>query len=692
MKRLLSVLLAIVVGLVVGELAAAMRDHWGFPHYNGYVADPVLGVRLQPDFDTVLAFKDNPPGAIHVNHQGYRGADWPEGRTGEIAVIGDSQVFGLGVGNDETTPARLERALVKPVLNLGVPTYGPDEYLALIDEIAPRKPALIVLAINFANDLFELGAPNRGRHVVLDGWAVRGDTAPTTLPFPGRSWLFQRSHLVFAARELLHRPTQVEGAIDTPSTDLPTPAPAPVAVSLETVNAEVQAAVRALGSAEEEVIQTWLQVSGGEDPYLWTDALRAMRGGARVGDIVEQNFAEAAFRFELTAGWLSAARRLRQEAPERLAAWVLANPRAPERKGAEKALRALSQARDDLSALDGRAPVEGGRPSAFRRFLADASGRARRAGAELVVLALPLDVQVDSRQFAKYGLEPRDMGDSLGLLTDLCDDAAHLGLRCADPTAALRERAPEMFLDGDIHLTAAGQEVVAGVLVQTLDEPAPAPRPFLGIPEGRSRFPDPLEWETVSEIQVTGSSKNNCATQRLREYLRVDCRRAVLGYYTPDGEPWKPSRGGPLGVLAPEARGEVLLAELPWNVEPRYGPRPMGVGLREGPLDRVVWSGDDEVGLIVPLLPDRAIVADFTWADHAERLTVPPGPVPADLPLGAFAPLPQEQAAKAESLVETCAGGQLRGGALGVCLDPCAADGTCSAGRCTDWAGLKLCI
>ena len=103
MKKLLGLTLGVALALVLGEQAAAMRDHGGFPHYNGYVADPALGVRLIPDFDTVLAFADNTPGAIHVNHQGYRGADWPEGRTGEIVVIGDSQVFGLGVGDGFTT-------------------------------------------------------------------------------------------------------------------------------------------------------------------------------------------------------------------------------------------------------------------------------------------------------------------------------------------------------------------------------------------------------------------------------------------------------------------------------------------------------------------------------------------------------------------------------------------------------------
>ena len=229
MKKLLGLTLGVALALVLGEQAAAMRDHGGFPHYNGYVADPALGVRLIPDFDTVLAFADSPPGAIHVNRQGYRGADWPEGRTDEVVVIGDSQVFGLGVGDGDTLPALLEAATGRPTLNMGVPTYGPAEYLALIDEVAARKPTTIVLVLNFANDLFELGTPNPTRHVVLDGWAIRGDTLPDAPQFPGRSWLFQKSHLVYAARALMHAPAQQDPQVEDASlsplaAELPSPA------------------------------------------------------------------------------------------------------------------------------------------------------------------------------------------------------------------------------------------------------------------------------------------------------------------------------------------------------------------------------------------------------------------------------------------------------------------------------------
>src|SRR6185436_5126779 len=97
----------------------------------------------------------------------------------DVLVVGDSQVFGLGVEQDEAFSARLAAAIGRPVINAGVPTYGPAEYRAMIvEQLARRHPRTVVLTINLANDLFEEAHPNRERHAVWDGWAVRRETAP----------------------------------------------------------------------------------------------------------------------------------------------------------------------------------------------------------------------------------------------------------------------------------------------------------------------------------------------------------------------------------------------------------------------------------------------------------------------------------------------------------------------------------
>src|SRR5262249_41385095 len=152
-------------------------------------------------------FGGNPVTSIRINREGLRGADPPPPGEGEVLVVGDSQVFGLGVEEDETASAELSRLLGgRTVIDAGVPTYGPPEYNAVVPELLARRHArTVVYVLNLANDLFEASHPNRERHSVWDGWAVRKETAPETITsFPGRDILFRRSHLVYAVRGWLH--------------------------------------------------------------------------------------------------------------------------------------------------------------------------------------------------------------------------------------------------------------------------------------------------------------------------------------------------------------------------------------------------------------------------------------------------------------------------------------------------------
>jgi hypothetical protein len=53
--------------------------------------------------------RENPLTTIHVNARGYRGGEWAAPGDGEVIVVGDSQVFGLGVEDDATFSAGLAR-------------------------------------------------------------------------------------------------------------------------------------------------------------------------------------------------------------------------------------------------------------------------------------------------------------------------------------------------------------------------------------------------------------------------------------------------------------------------------------------------------------------------------------------------------------------------------------------------------
>ena len=117
-----------------------IQSDGAFPHANFYVPDEELGVRLEPGATMRFQLGDNPVSEIRVNADGYRGDDWPLPGKDEILVVGDSQVFGLGVEGDETFSARLAEATGRTVLNGGVPTYGPAEYAAVALEVARSRP------------------------------------------------------------------------------------------------------------------------------------------------------------------------------------------------------------------------------------------------------------------------------------------------------------------------------------------------------------------------------------------------------------------------------------------------------------------------------------------------------------------------------------------------------------------------
>ena len=99
------VVIGLSLGLVLTEAAFSWRADRAFPHINVLQSDPELAVRLIPGETQRVKVADNPTSTLTINASGWRGEDVTE--PGSIVVIGDSQVFGLGVDDDETTPAQL---------------------------------------------------------------------------------------------------------------------------------------------------------------------------------------------------------------------------------------------------------------------------------------------------------------------------------------------------------------------------------------------------------------------------------------------------------------------------------------------------------------------------------------------------------------------------------------------------------
>lgn len=101
---------------------------------------------------------------VHVNALGLRGPEVTEKRPHElrVLVLGDSLVYGQGVGDDETLPVALEQALARrapqrpwSAVNSGHRAYDTAQEVALLEELGPRiQPDAAVLCW-FWNDLHE---------------------------------------------------------------------------------------------------------------------------------------------------------------------------------------------------------------------------------------------------------------------------------------------------------------------------------------------------------------------------------------------------------------------------------------------------------------------------------------------------------------------------------------------------------
>jgi hypothetical protein len=331
---------------VAAELLARTAHRGAFPYLNLFAADPRYGVRLRADDATMVRSRDGRITEITTNGLGFRGPAWPEappeGR--RALLLGDSQVLGYGVDFADTMAARLEQSAGIEALPAAVPSWGPHESVLALADLAPGfRPTHAVFFANAANDWFET-VPNLQRTTAIDGWAAGVPAAPGA-DFPLRSFLFGRSHLVLAVRQLVH----AMGDAAAPA------ASAPLAL-------ERQAA-----------------------------RLRQPHG-----------------RYRTPLG--------------------------------QHLLRAMETCRGH--------------------------------GCQVVAVALPLDVQVSSAEWAKYRVPPRNMTATEALLEDFIADAQTLGLPALNLLPALRAAGPGVFLADDYHLSSAGHAVVAreiAALLQTLD-------------------------------------------------------------------------------------------------------------------------------------------------------------------------------------------------------------------------------
>jgi hypothetical protein len=694
-----------VLGLAFVEAAFWMRDGGAFPHLNVYIEDAELGVRLRPHATQRFKLGANPPSEVRINELGLRGADLPERSSNEILVLGDSQVFGLGVEEHEAFSARLAQLTERSVVNAGIPTYGPLEYNALAAElIAERKPKLVIYTVNMLNDLFEHARANKDRHRVWDGWAVRSETAPGDVAwFPGRELLFRDSHAVYALRRYLHageaRPAQAlvsEGlAADLFVADVTVRG-----AQVSAIEQAEQARERALAEARGELARV-------EDaPPVRTPRSRKLNearyvarrtaemAAAHPGDIVYEPNAESARPVTATASLIRDAARERARALAIIEASLRDELEALQastarRAGAASRLRQLNAQKHDQAQ-----PA-----SVLEPRLREIRDVAAKHGAEVLVVALPIDVQVSSAEWKKYGAGVTDMEPTLALTSDMLASARALGMRTLDTLPALRAASPGAFLHGDIHMTRKGHDAVARAIASAMTQAVPERRPKPGLPAGRTYpFVTLDEFQKAQAIWIDRAEEAGCTVHVQDEWAGVIC--AVL-----DETPVPPHvdarvlSGGHAEVVihrspamfqlrAPVLAGEKLRARVEWDKawreleierasdgswSGRFGPAtpgaPTGSRLKE---DDCVCNYNGWCQALEPARPECNLQDDVPGGpDRCEFLYL--------CTMGDRASW------------RSCPAGHAHGDPSGRCLPVCDVNGACATGRCETWQGVDIC-
>ncbi|MBC7793985.1 MAG: hypothetical protein H7Z43_09765 [Clostridia bacterium] len=718
-RRLVQILVGLVVGLSIAELAFWLRDDRAFPHLNTYLPDGVLGVRLRPGAIERIRFGGNPTTTIRINADGYRGADWPRIVDNAVVVVGDSQVFGLGVEEDEVFTARLAEAIKRPVLNAGVPTFGPPEMIAIIRELmAKEKPRTVVFTVNLANDLFELERPNRERHSVWDGWAVRIETAPQHVTwFPLRGLIMRDSHLVYAARRLLHGLSETDlGALPSEGTwrdmappDRAAPAKPTQQVVATELKKQLDATDRAADRLDRELI-VWATATGVARNEV-EEKLIAARGNS--GDIVGEALPMESARpasftaYELyrtaqinTYGIDVKARvtpetvRKAIEYRESLRRRAGGDPKA----GAEltAAQTAWDEALASLHELRRASLAPAHDVSPMDTTLTELAKICSRPACEPVVLILPLDLQVAPEEWRKYDLEPQNLSVASALTERIMTSAKALGMRTIDALPVLAAAEPGAFLQHDIHMTVKGHAAVADALAKALRSP-PAHLLASGeLPTGRSRVPSAEEFRRTPESIVHGSGKAGCETVRIDEWLRVQCRGPDVRHVSvvkSSGDTMVNANRETMTLVAPLVTP--LEAELVWAGRTQR----LAAALVNGKLDATF---SPPAPTITPVEPVGENDAKLCACNRLIYGTKDCGDVYGSTKPECFASLARLNTASCESLL-ACAQGfpgalagcaeesTVAGGTL-QCFPLCGDDIPCAAGACVAWPPTSVCL
>ncbi len=175
LKRFGKNLLALGLGALFAVALAEIALIWLMPPpviyrepQPGFEYDERLGWKLRPGQH---CFTVGQP--VTTNALGLRSPEvastTAEGEL-RILVLGDSNTFGNGVGQEETYPRRLEALLASrqpaarvTVVNAGVPGYDTGQEVELMERLLPAvNPSLVVIGF-YLNDIGEAAYPDKSQ-------------------------------------------------------------------------------------------------------------------------------------------------------------------------------------------------------------------------------------------------------------------------------------------------------------------------------------------------------------------------------------------------------------------------------------------------------------------------------------------------------------------------------------------------
>lgn len=103
--------------------------------------------------DDHVRHRGNPGHSVH-DRLGFHNLRVPDEI--DVVALGDSQTYGTAGRANEAWPAVVSRLRGVTVYNMGIPGWGPLDYLAMLDESLEHKPKIILVGVYLGNDLYDV--------------------------------------------------------------------------------------------------------------------------------------------------------------------------------------------------------------------------------------------------------------------------------------------------------------------------------------------------------------------------------------------------------------------------------------------------------------------------------------------------------------------------------------------------------